>query len=271
MKRIASIADMHCGHRAGLTPTQYLSPDPKWRDVEEDLWTRYLDLVKQFDTPDILIVNGDCIDGRGERSGGTELIAPSLATQRDMAVKCIMQWKAPKVVISRGTDYHTSWGGEDWEDLVAEKVLAETEKLYPNKEVTVVIKDHPFINVDGVTFDIKHHIGSSAVPYGSGTAIEKDKTWNEQWWMNDEGQPLADVIMRAHAHICHGSYGYRGSRRWDAIRLAALQAAGTKYGGRRCSRTVHWGIQYGDVDNERYRFDDFIARVKGNQVKAVKM
>jgi len=96
MKRIASIADMHCGHRAGLTPTQYLTPDPKWRDVEEDLWTRYLDLVKQFDTPDILIVNGDCIDGRGERSGGTELIAPSLATQRDMAVKCIMQWKAPK-------------------------------------------------------------------------------------------------------------------------------------------------------------------------------
>jgi len=271
MKRIATIADMHCGHRAGLTPESYQTADTKWADIEADLWNRYLALVGQFETPDILIVNGDCIDGRGERSGGTELIATSLATQRDMAVECIMQWKAPKVVISRGTDYHTSWGGEDWEDLVAEKVLAETEKLYPKREVLVIIKDHPFIEVDGVTFDIKHHLGATSTPYSGGVATQRDKTWNEQWWLNDEGQPLADIIMRAHGHFCEGAYGYRGSRQWWALRLPALQAAGTKYGGRRCSRTVHWGIQYGDVDNERYRFDDFVSLVKGNKVTAVKM
>jgi len=264
MREIAAIADLHCGHRAGLTPPDYQDRVGRWADAQADSWDKYLALVEKSAGADTLIVDGDAIDGRGQASGGTELIASSLAVQRDMAVECISQFAAKKIVMARGTDYHAGWGGEDWEDFVAEQLREQGRE--------VLIKDHPFVDLDGVTFDIKHHIGTTSVPHTRGTALLRDKMQNEQWYLDGDGQPLADVILRAHAHVHEGSFGYRGDRMWLAVRLPALQLAGTKYGGRRCSGVVHWGMFRVFIEGgEIVDYQTLKAAVIGNRVQAVKL
>jgi hypothetical protein len=67
---------------------------------------------------DILIVNGDAIDGRGEKSKSTELIATDQQEQCDIATECIEYVGAKSILMSRGTPYHTG-KGEKWENLMA--------------------------------------------------------------------------------------------------------------------------------------------------------
>jgi len=264
MKHGILMADTHCGHRAGLTHPDHMSRDAKWHDIQVECWDRYMDLVERLSPVDFVIQNGDGLDGRGERSGGSELIVGTLAEQCEMNALALAAWKAPVYILSRGTDYHTGWGGEDWEDIVAEKLRAMTG-------AKVIIKNHPFVEIEGVTFDVKHHVGSSSVPHTGGTALLRDKTWNEQWYLDGEGQPLGDVILRAHAHWFEFYGGMRGKRPWVAIRQPALQAAGTKYGGRRCSRTVHWGLISLKVENAEFEWTPHIANVAANKVKAVRL
>ena len=78
MKRIAVISDLHCGHVVGLTPPRWQSAvglvGEKIAAMQKTLWDLYTEEMDAIKPIDVLIVNGDCIDGKGKRSGSTELI-----------------------------------------------------------------------------------------------------------------------------------------------------------------------------------------------------
>lgn len=236
MKRVVAIGDLHCGHRAGLTPPGFFSSKsetPYIHSLQREMWERYSRLVRAYRSPDLLIVNGDSIEGKGTRSGGTELIVSDLIEQRDMALKCIQPWNAKRIVMTYGTACHVSTtSGEDIETLVAEPLGAE-------------IKSHAFIDVDGVIFDVKHHLGSSAIPHGRHTAMAREKLWNFLWNEIDD-QPKSNVIIRSHVHY----HTFCGGPNWIGLTLPALQAAHTKYGARRCSGVVDWGIATFNIDKK---------------------
>ena len=162
--KIVAEADYHSGHLAGLTPPAYWNSTGPWKAVQRELWQKRQSIIQEVGRPDLLILDGDLIDGRGGKSGGTELITSALITQARMAAECAVQWEAPKVAIARGTDYHTNWGGEEWEDLTAESIENKLRQIHGNA-VQVEIKDQLFLNADGVTFDVKHKTGGSSTPY----------------------------------------------------------------------------------------------------------
>ena len=263
-KKGAILADTHCGHRAGLTPPDYWDRGVEWHDVQEECWTEYEKIAKKIGKVDFVIFNGDAIDGSGSRSGGTELITTNLFEQAEMAAQCLAIWNARTYIMSYGTDYHVGLNGEDFE-------LAVVDKLREKTKAKVILKSHPFVNIGGVTFDIKHHIGGSTTPYTAGTSILKDKMQNEQWFLDGEGQPLADVILRAHVHKFDYFGGMRGERPWIAIKQLALQAASTKYGSRRCSGVVHWGLIEVDIENGAFDFTFHIRNILANKTEAIKI
>ena len=233
-KRVVVIADLHCGHRVGLTPPKYQSAvcGNKYYKVQVELWQQYIDIINDLKPIDILLVNGDCIDGRGERSGGVELIAASRMKQVDMAVDCINECEAGKIIMTRGTPYHTGYK-EDFEDLIFQRVGA------------LKIGEHEWPEVNGLIFDVKHKIGNTSIPHGKGTAINKDKLWNEIW-AEREAQPRARVFIRSHVHW------FYATRDADTrcIYTPALQGMGLKFGARECSNTVDWGLIYFDVNED---------------------
>jgi hypothetical protein len=246
-KRIVLIGDLHCGHRAGLTPPDWrfreCSNEHVWKKftrVQAECWRNYMDIARKLRKVDCLVVNGDCIDGRGEKSGGVELITGDRNEQCKMAVDCIDVWNAKEIVLTEGTGYHCG-EIESWEHIIAEMLLA--------KGYAVKIGAHEWIDVNGYVFDVKHHVGSSSVPYGRVTPSGKDEVWNAVW--AEAGlQPRANMIVRSHVHYCVGGYRYVGGKKREFMTLPALQAMGTRFGARRCSGTVDWGVVAFDVDTK---------------------
>ena len=261
-KRVAVIADMHCGSEVGLTPDSwqksasgvYLDKTKiaKFENIRKQCWDFYSTNIRLY-RPDILIVNGDCIDGNGVRSGGTEELEINRDRQCSMAAECIMEAKADKIIITYGTGYHTSSDGEDWENIVAQYVKAEK------------IGSHEWVNVNGLVFDVKHHIGSSSVPYGRHAAIARDHYWNILWSERNE-QPKSDIFIRSHVHY----YNYSGGKNFLGITTPALQSLGTKFGSRICSGTVDFGFLIFEVSpNGDYTWKPILANLVAHQAKAI--
>jgi len=261
MKKVIALGDLHSGHRAGLTPPQWQYPirggtkqRNAWGKSQHETWGAYLDLIEKTKPPiDLLIVNGDLIDGRGQLSGSTELLTTDRVEQAQMAYEALKIWGARKVVISYGTPYHVAADGDDLERSIAESLGGE-------------IHSHPFVEVEGVTFDIKHKVGSSSIPHGRGTPLAKEWLWNLLWAEREE-QPKADIILRSHIHY----FSYIGDTGWIAMSMPALQIAGTKYGGRQCSGTVDWGLVEFNVDAGEFEWKAHIKSLKANKQEAIKL
>jgi len=259
VKRVVALGDFHCGHLAGLTPPEFQGAFPhipyygKFVELQAECWNWYAATLASLQPIDILILNGDAIDGSGAKSGGTELITPDRRVQAEMAIECAREAKAGKIAMTFGTGYHTG-NEEDWEVIIA-------------KELGASIGSHEWIDVNGLVFDVKHHLGSSAVPHGRHTAVARDRLWNILWAERDE-QPRASVFLRSHVHY----HGYAGGVGWLAMTLPALQAAATKYGARRCSGTVDFGLVHFDVDTTgNYQWQLHVAELPAQKARAFKL
>ena len=236
MKRVLVLADLHCGHRGGLTPPgKWRWTDDKFGFLQETVYNWFITQTDKLGPLDRLVINGDAIDGKGEGSGGTELLTTDRHEQCKIAAECINRIDRKKTLLIRGTPYHTG-KGEDWEDILAGKVAADH------------IGWHEWLNADGVIFDFKHKVGRSEVPYGRLTAPSKETVWNILW--QERGlQPDAKVIVRSHVH--YFVYGGDGRKLW--MTTPALQAW-SKYGTATCSGTIDLGMIYFECNNGEYKW-----------------
>lgn len=239
MKRLLIMSDGHSGQQVGLTHPDFdaipSSPGPK-RDlynIRRRGWKFFADTVDELRPIDVLLYNGDAIDGKGKRSGGTELLTSDRSEQVSMAVAAIEYVQAKTVVMSYGTPYHTG-DLEDWEDEIA-----KSEKVKARK-----IGGHDWIDVNGLIFDYKHFIPSSSVPYGRQTQLSKEHVWNVLWSEHGE-YPKSDVIIRSHVHYFTAVVEHD----WMGVITPALQFKGTKFGSRKMSGVVHYGLVWFDVEN----------------------
>jgi hypothetical protein len=262
--RVLAISDPHCGHQVGLTPPDFnyvsdLSSRTahKFRRIRKECWNYYANELRKIGTPDIVLANGDLIEGRGARSGGSELMASGMKEQVRIAQAVLEQTKCSEIYLAYGTAYHVSPEGEDREaDLVdGTKVRC--------------VGSHEFLDIRGHMFDMKHHVGSSSVPHGRATPLARDMVWN-MLWNGDEGmQPLADITLRAHVHY-YTVYGtwFNGRQRLGYT-MPALQGMGSKYGARRCSGLVHFGFLVFDITKGGIVCQPHIAHVASQKATTI--
>jgi hypothetical protein len=227
-KRVLVVSDLHCGHRAGLTHPDHWVKGSAYFEQQKKTWNFFEEGVKSLGKIDILVCNGDAIDGKGDKSGGTEQIETDRGKQVDIAEKCLKWINAGENRFIYGTPYHTGIE-EDWERELALRLKSE-------------IRGHDFFEVNGVKFDVKHKIGSSTIPHGRYTPIAKEKLWNTIW-ADRGGQVKADITIRSHVHY----YLTSGNANWTGIVTPALQGFGSKYGVRQCSGTVDYGFIWIDI------------------------
>lgn len=262
IKRIIIVADLHCGSKVGLThpdfdarPNDTKSANYKLYLARRAYWKWYEEKALELGQPTALIVNGDAVEGKGEKSGSTELITADRGEQTSMAIAALEIWKAPRIFMSYGTPYHTG-ASEDWENEIA-----KSEKLNVEK-----IGGHDWIDVNGLVFDYKHFVGASSIPHGRFASIAKERLWNLLWAEHDE-YPKADIIIRSHVHYCR----YCGAD-WLALTTPALQGPGTKYGSRKCSGTVEFGLIHFDVLSKgEWDWKRHILRRRMSKLEVVKV
>jgi hypothetical protein len=264
MKKVLIVSDFHSGHLCGLTPPKWqIQPEDesptnkleKFAASQRECWNWFEKTTKQLGPWDVVIANGDLIDGSGHRSGGTEQLTTDRLKQAAMAVHILKSLSGPKTEIIQtvGTSYHTG-DAEDFETVIAEKCGARK------------IGSHEWVEIEGVIFDVKHHCGSSSVPHGRHTAIARERLWNLLW--NERGMsPKSDVIVRSHVHY----FSVAGGVDWLAMTTPALQSHGSKYGARRCSGIVDYGFVWFTVNKGSYSWRAEIADLPALRSGVIKL
>ena len=257
-KKILVIGDLHCGSMGGLTPPQWMVSKGRnafFSKLQEEMWENYIDTLKDFGKVDVLVVNGDVIEGKGSRSGSTELIAPDLLEQTDMAIETLSFIKADKVFFTYGTPYHTtSASGEDFDKVVANAFKAP-------------IYDELDLQVDDVLFNIKHKVGSSSSPYNRAQNVGKHRLWDELQSIRNEDEK-ASVYIRSHVHY----FSFCGESDWVGFTLPALQSNQTKYGARQCVGATDWGMCMFNVDDGAYAgYECRLFKLMSNKKRIIKI
>jgi len=235
--RVLFFGDSHCGSNVGLTPPEYqyqyiANPrteehriQNKWAKLQKECWNWYMNRLAVLKPIDKLFVMGDVIDGDGKRSGGTELITTDRKKQVRMGIESIEVIEAGGMVMVYGTPYHTGQS-EDFEVDIA-------------KHFSCKIGSHEWEDVNGCTFDLKHKQGNCKNP---ATGVWNEIVENREWAGLGE-QPKANVLVRAHTH----RFIMMRIEDCIGITIPALQAYGTKFGARQCSRKVQFGLLALDV------------------------
>lgn len=223
-KHLVIISDLHCGSIYGLTPPPYQQKQSSHHHtLQRESWNAYMKMVRKWYRPDILLVNGDCIEGRQDKQGGAELLTNDRNVQVDMAVKAIKEWNAKRILITYGTSYHTGSQAEDFEYNIAKELGAE-------------IEGRLFFKVEDMTIDARHKVSTSIIPHGRATGLLRDVMWDLV--KEAEGEwPKVDIIIRSHAHY-HLWIEQPGK---TAFITPALQLSRGRYGSREMSGSTHWG------------------------------
>ena len=101
-KKVVVIADLHSGSRVGLTPPQWQQIEHKNSEnefirncytIRREMYDWYEKEIRSLAPIDILVCNGDAVDGPGTKSGGTDQISSKIDEQKDMAFHCIPKQK----------------------------------------------------------------------------------------------------------------------------------------------------------------------------------
>lgn len=264
--RLAIFSDMHCGHLVGLTPKpwqnqEWATLDKKHAEIlaiQSGCWKAFERYVKQFGPFDIIALNGDLIEGPGRKSGGVELLVRDQNQQCKMAVHAIRtaMHSKTKVWMTYGTAGH---GGqeEDWEDIIASELKAHIDSTVD-------------LDVEGVVFNFKHHVGSTIVPYGRHTAVARDWMWEMLKGMREHrnGNPAykwPDIIIRSQTHY----FQFSGDQDHLGMTTPALEAPNTKY-SRRCHGTTDWGFVIFECKNGEYAWKPVTPRIKALSASTLK-
>ena len=252
-KRMVVAADLHCGHEYAITPpSDQRPPETKTGRFERALWDFYTTAIDALKPIDILVIPGDCLEGKGERSGGVELLTSDRNRQAEMAAKVIDYAEAEKVRIFRGTRAHVG-KDEDWEDTIVKKSACKD----------IAIGDHDWLSCNGQVIDIRHKVGGSTVPHGRHTPIARERLWNLIWNSEDGRQPKASILLRAHVHY----FSFCGAANWLGVTCPAL-CYNSSFGKRECSGIVDVGFLVFDFEpNGEYSWRPILAKFPSLKVK----
>ena len=233
--KILVIADTHSGHEIGLTP-------PNWDDdsgpprrkslyaIRRYTWDWFEKQIHAHGPYDATIFNGDAIDGKGDKTGGTEQLFTDRKDQSDMAIDILKRFPLGKLYMSYGTPYHTG-KSEDWERDIAR----------PNRDIgwqgAEKLEGEGNLEIAGCIINYRHHVGRSTIPHGRHTAIARERLWNLLWAEREEF-PKANILIRSHVHYL----SYCGGPNWLAFTTPAACAYGTKFGARIVTGIVDCGF-----------------------------
>lgn len=180
--KIVVMGDTHTGNLLGLTPKKYMRGGWGLELLIEEYWNWFVNEIPK--DIDLLICNGDLIDGEGKKNSKDHLTT-DIDAQVEMAIEIIETINAKKHIFTFGTPFHT---GSSYD---AEKQIA--------KNFDADIRTCQKLKLNGINFNIAHTVGKTGTPVGGDIMIKKKMIWSSIYSIMD-GDEQPDIIIRSHAH-----------------------------------------------------------------------
>ena len=191
------ISDVHNGHNyAPVHPDSEISIDNKtiglngMNRIQKELWVRWKEMVKKYEEPDILILNGEPIQGTDVPM---ENWSNNTMDQVEGAKLLLDMIKAKKIYFTRGSKWHVQLGKN--QTYNAEEHLGRlmnTEKVEGRRAPLNL-----WLKVDGVILNFAHKISYTRVPHYRSTAITREMFVS---YVNQKHLYNARAIFRSHVH-----------------------------------------------------------------------
>jgi len=194
--RIGVIADIHVGSMFGVWhPDAIPSYGGKYtlHIGQRYLWDNWLRIAREIPTLDMLVWNGDLIDGKQPRDSGRFLLEPEIIRQAEaflMVAEPFQRRLRGRTYVLRGTRYH------DEEDIAVETIGRELGAICDHYGRHSW--DWLLLDVRGVKLDIAH--AQSVMLRYVTTALEREGQFSDMAGLH------ADVIVRSHSHRPHWHY-----------------------------------------------------------------
>jgi len=262
-KRMIALADTHIGSQYGYFPQHMRSTRmiPKAIYNTSVVASEWLDYQIAKFRPrggyDVCLCNGDLIDGKGEITGGREIIESAIIEQCNLGTNFLKTIKAKDYILTAGSGYHVG-NKEDYEAICAKDMGCE--KLYSQIA----------FQINSKWFEARHFTtGGTSPTTNKAQSIKKDQIYtaldkhsldigcsNDLFKklgeytekVEDESiktnAPLPTVYIRAHVH----KHDYMSGSSGDILlmTLPGLQLKSI-YGDRKCVGIVDYGFVVFDV------------------------
>jgi len=251
-KNVALTGDWHVGSVCGL------SANPQ-NSIQEKLLKIFKSCVKRYNKPDILIINGDAIDGTQYKSGGLDLTEKDIREQERGVVKLIQMWNPKEVIMVSGTPYHVGVKS-------SEEEIVHTLNDHCNIKASYVHKLRLEIN-GWFKLQARHFISSSSNPASRATAAGRANMW-EIMNAYKSGKEASDLSVYSHVHY----YDLHQSAFGTTIVLPCFQAQGTIYGDTKCDGHIDIGmvnVVVGKTEKEGWTWEKqlFNAKIESKELK----
>lgn len=194
-KAVVIVSDTHTGSAYALFPARFQLSTGSivslnvgqqyllqcWRDFEERIPERF----------EVLVLNGDIINGQNRRESAADLTEVDPAWQQRAALELLepIAARAEKVYVAQGSTYHTGEVAR-WEEQLAYQLGAEPDSSGH------YAWDWLLLDIDGVRLDVAHH--QSVVMRYVTMPLEREQQFDKI--IADWKGGSAHLIVRSHAH-----------------------------------------------------------------------
>ena len=158
-----------------------------WKDVAADVKDKYGKV-------DLMVYNGEPVDGANKKNLGQQSWTTNLEDGMQDFMKLDSLISRDKVLLVRGSNYHTTVDGTNIEEILADRMGAIRAKPWGGSGYTDA---YAMVNVYGKVFNFSHHIGySKSMAYRS-TALAREMA---NMHFEDDKLGKIDVVVRSHVH-----------------------------------------------------------------------
>ena len=143
----------------------------------------------------LFVINGEPCDGGNKKSNGMGLWTSNIQDQLNDFRRCITTIPYEKILLTRGSPYHVTVDGTNFEEIVAEQLNADSYKTFGGKGRT----DYEVnFEVNGTVFNATHHVGFGRWWQYRPTSLAQELI--KIHFDHDNRKVHTDVLVRSHVH-----------------------------------------------------------------------
>jgi len=198
-KSVLIVSDMHVGATTSICSNSPILSDKdsswnpnKLQKVLLQSWKECIDELHQ--KPTLLVVNGEPCDGGNRKQLGNQSWTTNIQDQLIDAEKLLKMIPYCKLIFNRGSGYHVTQDGTNFEEIIAKQMDADKYRAYGGSGYTDY---YSLVKMHGKLFNFTHHIGFNKWAAYRTTALAREMAGMV---FERDKMGKADVIVRSHVH-----------------------------------------------------------------------